>query len=377
MRWNHCGLRCKRTLSKKKHFPSQDGPNEDITESDIYCPFINHNKSMDQEALSSFLQSPLSIYYSNKKLTNGERIYVEKFRSVTSILGQTKPPSELFALKNWKKAQISELGKEQFKEKKTNISRRGTLFHHDIQLFFKSNEAPSFEEGTPNAGYWQSISHVLSDITNVVAIESAVVHPVLGYAGTLDLIAEYKGTLSVIDWKTSEKHKTNLKDCYSYPLQLAAYAGAVNFDANYPFQVYDGVIVIAYQNGDPADVHHLSQEMCEAYWLEWLTRLQQYRKKFPEHVVGDTILNQNETGKEVTQAHNLESATNSLGGKTVKSFAVPVAKLGITVKDEDVIEEEELSSKEKTDSLSSQLVEAWKKIWKNICQQIRHRGKTK
>jgi len=117
--------------------------------------------------------------------------------------------------------------------------------------------------------------------------------------------------------------------------------------------------------------------MCEAYWLEWLTRLQQYRKKFPEHVVGDTILNQNETGKEVTQAHNLESATNSLGGKTVKSFAVPVAKLGITVKDEDVIEEEELSSKEKTDSLSSQLVEAWKKIWKNICQQIRHRGKTK
>jgi len=85
---------------------------------------------MDQEALSSFLQSPLSIYYSNKKLTNGERIYVEKFRSVTSILGQTKPPSELFALKNWKKAQISELGKEQFKEKKTNISRRGTLFHH-------------------------------------------------------------------------------------------------------------------------------------------------------------------------------------------------------------------------------------------------------
>lgn len=78
---------------------------------------------------------------------------------------------------------------------------------------------------------------MLPDITNVVAIESSVVHPLLGYAGTLDLIAEYKGALSVIDWKTSAKPKTTLKDCYSYPQQIVAYAGAVNYDNNYPFQV--------------------------------------------------------------------------------------------------------------------------------------------
>ena len=79
---------------------------------------------------------------------------------------------------------------------------------------------------------------MLKDVTNVVAVESAVAHPLLQYAGTLDLIAEYKGTLSVIDWKTSAKHKSNLKDCYSYPQQIVAYAGAVNFDENYPFQVW-------------------------------------------------------------------------------------------------------------------------------------------
>lgn len=96
---------------------------------------------------------------------------------------------------------------------------------------------PFIEKGARDSGYWQSVSHVLKDITNVVAVESAVVHSLLGYAGTLDLIAEYKGVLSVIDWKTSAKHKTNLKDCYSYPQQIVAYAGAVNFDENYPFQV--------------------------------------------------------------------------------------------------------------------------------------------
>lgn len=106
-----------------------------------------------------------------------------------------------------------------------------------VQLYFKNSTVPYVEEGSPDSGYWKSVSHVLKDITNVVAVESAVVHPLLGYAGTLDLIAEYKGKLSVIDWKTSAKHKTNLKDCYSYPQQIVAYVGAVNFDDNYPFQV--------------------------------------------------------------------------------------------------------------------------------------------
>ena len=106
-----------------------------------------------------------------------------------------------------------------------------------MQLHFTNSTVPYAEGGSPDSGYWNSVSHVLKDITNVIAVESAVVHPLLGYAGTLDLIAEYKGKLSVIDWKTSAKHKTNLKDCYSYPQQVAAYAGAVNFDDNYPFQV--------------------------------------------------------------------------------------------------------------------------------------------
>ena len=119
------------------------------------------------------------------------------------------------------------------------------MFFHlqDVQVFYKNNETPSIEEGAPNTGYWQSISHVIQDITNVVAIESGVVHPLLGYAGTLDLIAEYKGALSVIDWKTSAKHKASLKDCYSYPQQVVAYAGAVNFDNNYPFQVWCKILL--------------------------------------------------------------------------------------------------------------------------------------
>ncbi len=47
----------------------------------------------------------------------------------------------------------------------------------------------------------------------------------------------YRGALSVIDWKTSSKPKPTLSDCFTYPLQAAAYAGAINQDPHYPSQV--------------------------------------------------------------------------------------------------------------------------------------------
>lgn len=157
-------------------------------------------------------------------------------------------------------------------------------------------------------------------------------------------------------------------------------------------QVCDGVIVIAYENGDPADVHHLSPEMCEAYWLEWLTRLQQYRNKFPERTVNVDDQDVNVGQEEATPAHNLESVANCLRAKSVSSIGVPVASLGSTVKEEDLIEEEEedeelsseeeqqqqqVTSQEQFDSSWFSLADAWKAAWENILQRIRSRGKAK
>ena len=43
--------------------------------------------------------------------------------------------------------------------------------------------------------------------------------------------------MCLIDWKSSEKQKPTLSDCYDFPLQAVAYAGAVNHDDHYPFKV--------------------------------------------------------------------------------------------------------------------------------------------
>lgn len=92
-------------------------------------------------------------------------------------------------------------------------------------------------DGDTSDVYMQSVEHVLKDIGRVITMEAAVAHFELGYMGTFDCLAEYQGQLCLIDWKTSSRLKPSLADCYDYPLQAVAYAGAINQDPNIDFKV--------------------------------------------------------------------------------------------------------------------------------------------
>lgn len=50
----------------------------------------------------------------------------------------------------------------------------------------KSEYAPEIHR------YMESVSHVLGDMSEVKAIESAVQHPTLGYVGIADCVARYR-----------------------------------------------------------------------------------------------------------------------------------------------------------------------------------------
>ncbi|XP_028415450.1 mitochondrial genome maintenance exonuclease 1-like [Dendronephthya gigantea] len=238
-------------------------------------PFMNPNRQQNQCNLDvRRTDFPLQVSLSATKNNNG-RVYSGDHPSVTTILDQTRPKNEFYALLSWRRGLIKKLGVEGYNDKVMNITNRGTTFHQAIKHYLLTRSQPSVREC--NLGHWKSVQNVLKDIELVVALESGVVHPQLRYAGTLDGIVVYQGKLCVIEWKTSERKRTEPKDCFSYPHQTVAYAGAVNYDQNYhPLQIDHGLIVLAYLDGSPADVIWLRPETCEYYWNEWLRRIQEY-----------------------------------------------------------------------------------------------------
>ncbi|KYO34780.1 mitochondrial genome maintenance exonuclease 1 [Alligator mississippiensis] len=187
---------------------------------------------------------------------------------------------QAFYLNRWKQQMILKLGEDGFAEYNKNILLQGKLFHAALEYICQSIEVPQQElEDAIVSGYVESVQHVLRDMSGVKALESAVQHETLQYLGLVDCVAEYRGQLCVIDWKTSEKPKPFLRNTFDNPLQIAAYVGAINHDANYDFQVNCGLIVVAYKDGSPAHPHFMGMDLCSQYWTKWLLRLEEYGEK--------------------------------------------------------------------------------------------------
>ncbi|XP_016892631.2 mitochondrial genome maintenance exonuclease 1 [Cynoglossus semilaevis] len=205
--------------------------------------------------------------------------------SVTRILQQTLSPEQIFYLERWKKKMIADLGEDGFKEYTQNLFRQGRLFHSALDDLLTSGVTQKDQQSLDTSefsshvqGYMQSITHILEDVTAARAIESTVQHDTLNYLGIVDCVARYRGVLCVIDWKTSEKQKPFLSNTFDNPVQVAAYAGALNSDGNYNYQVENGLIVVAYKDGSPGHAHQINTELMQQYWNSWLLRLEKFRE---------------------------------------------------------------------------------------------------
>ena len=79
-----------------------------------------------------------------------------------------------------------------------------------------------------------------------VGLETVLWSDVLGIAGRCDCIGMYDGKLSIIDYKTSRKHKSK-KDILNYWLQTTFYALA--FEEQYGYEIEQLVILMAIEDG--------------------------------------------------------------------------------------------------------------------------------
>lgn len=240
-------------------------------------PFLNCEETVETEEAES--GPPARILLNRGK-------YRSPVPSVTRILQQTLSREQIFFLERWKRKMIAQLGEEGFKEYSQNLFSQGQLFHSAVEDTLISDATSMDKESSEKAefqpdvqGYMESISHVLADVSAVRATESTVQHAELNYLGIVDCVARYRGVLCLIDWKTSEKPKPFLSNTFDNPIQVAAYAGALNSDGNYKYQVENGLIVVAYKDGSPAHAHQLSSELMLKYWATWLLRLENFTEQ--------------------------------------------------------------------------------------------------
>jgi genome maintenance exonuclease 1 len=177
---------------------------------------------------------------------DGKRYYVlpsgEKFRSVTTVLDGAMDKT---ALIEWKKR----VGHEEAQKISTQAARRGTAVH-SIAERYVLNEDNHLRGAMPSGiDSFKGIQSLLDKyVDNVLGVELPLYSVALRTAGRCDLIAEFNGTPSIIDFKTSRKLKKE-EWIESYFLQATTYS--LMFERMYKIHVPQIAILIAVDNEQP------------------------------------------------------------------------------------------------------------------------------
>jgi len=138
-----------------------------------------------------------------------------RYPSVTAVLGKMMDKS---ALETWRKR----VGEEEAARVSARASTRGTNVHTMCENYVLGND---IDASTPhNMMMFNQIKKVLDEKVDMVrATECTLFSDHLKLAGSCDLIADYDGRLSIIDYKTSAKLKR--KDWIEgYFLQASLYS---------------------------------------------------------------------------------------------------------------------------------------------------------
>ncbi|XP_078349576.1 mitochondrial genome maintenance exonuclease 1-like [Oculina patagonica] len=210
-----------------------------------------------------------------------KEMYLAKQVSVSTILNSTS--NRLFMISRWQKQQIESMGKEKYTEYKNALATSGRKFHSCVNDILQGEADQSGHFPEIVSGFIKSVSKtgILKLLTKdkVLATEENVTHSSIGYSGTFDGLAIYNGVPCVIEWKTSQKPRPTLETCYDAPLQVVAYAGAINSYPVMRIPVTNCMIVIAHQDGSEADVHWMDLDTCEKFWKRWLIKVLDYKEK--------------------------------------------------------------------------------------------------
>ena len=170
----------------------------------------------------------------------GKRFYVtpegNKYPSITTVLSDRNEEG----IVKWRESVGNDVANQVMRQ----AASRGTAVHTLIENYL-NNEELSKQDVLPVA-LFVTIKSELDNINNIRIQEGGLYSDKLGVAGRVDCIAEYKGKISVIDFKTSTKEKKE-EWVENYFIQGSAYCEM--YEERFSQAIEQVVILIVTEDG--------------------------------------------------------------------------------------------------------------------------------
>ena len=189
-----------------------------------------------------------SLNYDLKAVTTDDgRVYEtptgEKYPSITTVLSSYNKK----ALFEWRER----VGAETANRIARKASSRGTKLHTICEKYLlNESDGVKFKTMMPDTKelFLQLKPHIDENVGRVFGIEQALFSHQLKIAGRCDCIAEWKGELSIVDYKTATREKSE-DGIMNYFMQCTAYAEMFGERTGLPINQI--VVAIAVENSQP------------------------------------------------------------------------------------------------------------------------------
>ena len=190
------------------------------------------------------------------------------YPSISTILSATAPEHKKNGLADWRE---NEPAHKHITKQAQDI---GLQSHKIIEDYLCNNLALEEFDLLPIA-HFNNLKTYLENISNVVCIEQQMYSDKLRVAGTSDLIAEYDGVLSIVDYKTKRKPQID-EYIHEYYLQTTCYAKMFEEATNHKI---DQIVILV---SSEKNTRQEFIKSCDDYVEPMMERIEKYYLNNPK-----------------------------------------------------------------------------------------------
>ena len=210
---------------------------------------------------------------SEAKMVDGKRVYAtpngEFYPSITTVIGNNAKKQA--GLAKWR----ARVGKEKAAAISSRSASRGTKFHSITEDYLNNElDIEKYKDSPLPVVMFEQTKKTFDRIGNIYLQEAFLYSKHLEVAGRVDLVAEFDGELSIIDFKTSAEPKREAY-LYDYFVQETAYACC--FQELYSLTVKKLVTIVACENGETQVVIKPPKK---EYLLKLIAYIDEYQNKY-------------------------------------------------------------------------------------------------